>query len=87
MTGAPKVRAMEIIESLEPVRRGAYAGAIGYFDAAGDLDLSVVIRTAVIHGDRVMVQLGGAVVADSHPSQELAETEAKGRLLMKALEG
>lgn len=85
MTGAPKVRAMEIIESLEPVRRGPYAGAIGYFDAAGDMDLSVVIRTAVVHGERVMVQLGGAVVADSTPAQELAETEAKGRLLLKAL--
>jgi len=87
MTGAPKVRAMEIIEALEPVRRGPYAGAIGYFDAAGDMDLSVVIRTAVVHGERVMVQLGGAVVADSTPAQELAETEAKGRLLMKALAG
>ncbi len=87
MTGAPKVRAMEIIESLEPVRRGPYAGAIGYFDAAGDMDLSVVIRTAIVHGDRVMVQLGGAVVADSLPAQELAETEAKGRLLLKAMSG
>ncbi|MBC7955983.1 MAG: aminodeoxychorismate synthase component I, partial [Cytophagales bacterium] len=87
MTGAPKVRAMEIIESMEPVRRGPYAGAIGYFDAAGDMDLSVVIRTAVVHGDRVMVQLGGAVVADSDPQQELAETEAKGRLLLQAMQG
>ncbi|MBC7993161.1 MAG: aminodeoxychorismate synthase component I [Rhizobacter sp.] len=85
MTGAPKVRAMEIIESLEPVRRGPYAGAIGYFDAAGDMDLSVVIRTAIVHGERVMVQLGGAVVADSVPAHELAETEAKGRLLLKAM--
>jgi para-aminobenzoate synthetase component I len=87
MTGAPKVRAMEIIESLEPVRRGPYAGAIGYFDAGGAMDLSVVIRTAVVHRQRVMVQLGGAVVADSDPHQELAETEAKGRLLLKALAG
>jgi para-aminobenzoate synthetase component 1 len=85
MTGAPKVRAMEIIESLEPVRRGPYAGAIGYFDAAGAMDLSVVIRTAVVHRQRVMVQLGGAVVADSVPALELAETEAKGRLLVAAL--
>ncbi|MBX3620966.1 MAG: aminodeoxychorismate synthase component I [Rhizobacter sp.] len=85
MTGAPKVRAMEIIESLEPVRRGPYAGAIGYVDVGGAMDLSVVIRTAVVHGARVMVQLGGAVVADSDPALELAETEAKGRLLVKAM--
>jgi para-aminobenzoate synthetase component 1 len=87
MTGAPKVRAMEIIETLEPVRRGPYAGAIGYFDAGGAMDLSVVIRTAVVHGEQVMVQLGGAVVADSDPAAELAETEAKGRLLLRALRG
>lgn len=85
MTGAPKVRAMEIIETLEPVRRGPYAGAIGYFDASGAVDLSVVIRTAVVHGGRVMVQLGGAVVADSDPVKELAETEAKGRFIVQAL--
>ena len=85
MTGAPKVRAMEVIESLEPVRRGPYAGAIGYFDAAGGMDLSVVIRTAVVHDRRVMVQVGGAVVADSDPRDELDETLAKGRLLLHAL--
>jgi para-aminobenzoate synthetase component 1 len=87
MTGAPKVRAMEIIEALEPVRRGPYAGAIGYLDAGGAIDLSVVIRTAIVHGAQVMVQLGGAVVADSDPAKELAETEAKGRLLLRALRG
>jgi para-aminobenzoate synthetase component 1 len=87
MTGAPKVRAMEIIEALEPVRRGPYAGAIGYFDASGAIDLSVVIRTAIVHGARVMLQLGGAVVADSDPAQELAETEAKGRFIVQALKG
>ncbi len=85
MTGAPKVRAMEIIEALEPVRRGPYAGAIGYFDAAGGMDLSVVIRTAVVHDQRVMVQVGGAIVADSDPREELDETLAKGRLLLHAL--
>lgn len=87
MTGAPKVRAMEIIEALEPVRRGPYAGAIGYFDASGAMDLSVVIRTAIVQGTRVMVQLGGAVVADSDPAKELAETEAKGRFIVQALRG
>ena len=85
MTGAPKVRAMEIIEELEPVRRGPYAGAIGYFDMSGDLDLSVVIRTAVVAGKRVMLQLGGAVVADSNPEAELAETYAKGKNLLTIL--
>jgi para-aminobenzoate synthetase component 1 len=87
MTGAPKVRAMEIIEELEPVRRGPYAGAIGYFDAAGGMDLSVVIRTAVVAGGRVMVQVGGAVVADSQPQAELAETFAKGQRLVEVLTG
>ena len=85
MTGAPKVRAMQIIEALEPVRRGPYAGAIGYFDAGGAMDLSVVIRTAVVHGERVSVQVGGAIVADSNPEDELAETQAKGRLLLQAI--
>jgi len=85
MTGAPKVRAMQVIEGLEPVRRGPYAGAVGYFDAAGGLDLSVVIRTALVHEGRVMVQVGGAVVADSDPQAELDETYAKGRLLLHAL--
>jgi len=85
MTGAPKVRAMEIIESLEPLRRGVYAGAIGYLDCSGDMDLSVVIRTAVVYRDRVMVQVGGAIVSDSVPQDELDETHDKGRLLLRAL--
>ncbi len=85
MTGAPKVRAMQIIEELEPVRRGPYAGAIGYFDVRGGMDLSVVIRTALCAAARVMLQLGGAVVADSRPEDELEESLAKGRLLMRAL--
>ena len=85
MTGAPKVHAMEIIENLEPVRRGPYAGAIGYIDVSGDMDLSVVIRTAVVSQNRVMVQVGGAVVADSEPASELAETYAKGRILFQTL--
>jgi para-aminobenzoate synthetase component 1 len=85
MTGAPKVRAMELIEELEPVRRGPYAGALGYLDISGDLDLSVVIRTAIVADQRVMVQVGGAVVADSDPASELAETYAKGKILLAAL--
>ncbi|HEU0199292.1 MAG TPA: aminodeoxychorismate synthase component I, partial [Burkholderiaceae bacterium] len=86
MTGAPKVRAMQIIEELEPVRRGPYAGALGYFDVGGAMDLSVVIRTAVVTGERVAVQVGGAIVADSDPAAELAETYAKGSLLLRVLE-
>ncbi|MEY4564998.1 MAG: hypothetical protein RLZZ618_4275 [Pseudomonadota bacterium] len=85
MTGAPKVRAMEIIDTLEPVRRGPYAGAIGYLDAQGSMDWSVVIRTAVVAAGRVMVQVGGAVVSDSTPQAELDETYAKGRLLLQVL--
>jgi para-aminobenzoate synthetase component 1 len=85
MTGAPKVRAMTIIDSLEPVRRGPYAGAIGYMDVSGDMDLSVVIRTAIVFRNRVMVQVGGAIVADSEPASELDETYAKGRILFETL--
>jgi para-aminobenzoate synthetase component 1 len=86
MTGAPKVKAMEIIETLEPFRRGWYAGSIGYLDCRGNMDLSVVIRTAIIAGGRVMLQLGGAVVADSDPAAEWAETVAKGRNIAAVLQ-
>jgi para-aminobenzoate synthetase component I len=85
MTGAPKIRAMEIIDSLEPVRRGIYSGSIGFFDQAGAVELSVVIRTAVIAKGRVSVQVGGAIVADSIPSAELQETHIKGKNLFKTL--
>ncbi|MBI5277777.1 MAG: aminodeoxychorismate synthase component I [Burkholderiales bacterium] len=86
MTGAPKVKAMEIIETIEPLHRGWYAGSIGYLDCRGNMDLSVVIRTAVIADGRVMLQLGGAVVADSDPAAEWAETVAKGRDIVAVLE-
>jgi para-aminobenzoate synthetase component 1 len=86
MTGAPKIRAMEIIESLEPSRRGVYSGAIGYFDISGACELSVVIRTAVIAKNRVRVQVGGAIVADSDPTSELHETYAKGKKLFETLD-
>lgn len=85
MTGAPKVRALEVIEELEPVRRGPYAGAAGYLDLAGSLDLAVVIRTAVVTAGRAHVQVGGAVVADSDPAAEHEETLAKARGLLEAL--
>ena len=77
ITGAPKKRAMEIIEELEPVRRGPYTGATGWLGAAGDLDLAVAIRTALVRGDRLTLSVGGGIVADSRPAAELAETEAK----------
>jgi para-aminobenzoate synthetase component 1 len=79
ITGAPKRRAMEIIEELEPVRRGPYTGATGWLGAAGDLDLAVAIRTAAVRGDRLTLSVGGGIVADSLPEAELAETEAKAR--------
>lgn len=85
MTGAPKVHAMSIIENLEPVRRGPYAGAIGYMDVSGDMNLSVIIRTAIISQNRVTVQVGGAIVADSDPVSELDESYAKGRKIFETL--
>jgi para-aminobenzoate synthetase component I len=89
MTGAPKIRSMEIIEELEPVRRGPYAGSVGYFDLSGTMDLSIVIRTAMIdHArDRVLVQVGGGIVADSQPQLELEETYAKARAILECLRG
>ncbi len=79
VTGAPKRRALEIIEVLEPVRRGAYTGAFGSFDAGGGIDLALAIRTAVAARDRLHVHLGGGIVADSDPHAELRETRDKGR--------
>jgi para-aminobenzoate synthetase component 1 len=78
ITGAPKLRAMEIIEELEPVRRGIYTGALGSFDAAGGIDLSLAIRTAVHRAGSLHLHLGGGIVADSEPRAELAETCDKG---------
>jgi para-aminobenzoate synthetase component I len=86
MTGAPKVHAMQIIEKLEPVKRGVYSGVIGYFDLNGDFDLSVVIRSAIIANKRIQIQSGGAIVADSNPQAELEETYAKTRALRTVLE-
>lgn len=86
VTGAPKIRAMEIIDSLEPVRRGLYGGAIGYIDPAGRMDLCLAIRTLVVHQGRVLLQAGAGVVADSDPGREYDETEAKASALVLALE-
>ncbi len=85
MTGAPKVRVMEIIEEIEPVRRGPYAGAAGYLSADGGADLSVVIRSFVLSKGCVDLQVGGAVVADSDPETEYEETRVKAERAMCAL--
>jgi anthranilate synthase component 1 len=85
LTGAPKIRAMEIIEDLEPVRRGAYGGAVGYLDFAGNLDVAIAIRTAVVANRRLHVQAGAGIVADSNPESEALECENKARALMRAV--
>lgn len=85
ITGAPKVRAMEIIDELEPVRRSIYTGSIGYIDFNGDTDLNIVIRTFIIKGDQAYYQVGGGIVADSVPELEYEESLDKARALMRAL--
>src|SRR5205085_343637 len=84
-TGAPKIRAIEIIAELEPSARGVYCGAIGYWSATGELDTSVAIRTAVARDGRVYLNAGGGIVADSDPEQEYRETLDKARGLIDAL--
>ncbi|MGN6608201.1 MAG: anthranilate synthase component I [Jatrophihabitans sp.] len=85
LTGAPKVRAMELIDELEPVRRGVYGGAVGYLDAAGDLDMAIAIRTAVMRDGKAYVQAAAGVVADSVPAQEEQETRNKARAVLQAI--
>jgi len=85
VSGAPKVRAMQLLEEIEPVRRGIYAGAVGYFDPAGDMDLAIAIRTAVMTDGRAYVQAGAGVVADSVPANEEAETRNKARAVLQAI--
>lgn len=85
MTGAPKIRSMEIIDSLEPVRRGVYTGSVGWIGANGDADLNVAIRTMVWKDGRVHFHVGGGIVADSDPIAEYEETLTKGRGMMEAL--
>lgn len=86
VSGAPKVRAMEIIEESEPTRRGPYAGAVGYFSYNGNADFAITIRTLVADGERCYIQAGGGIVADSVPEREWFETEHKAQALFKALE-
>jgi anthranilate synthase component 1 len=86
VSGAPKVRAMQIISALEPSRRGIYAGAVGYLDFAGNLDFCITIRTVVIVNGRAYVQAGAGIVADSNPTAEYEETRDKAKALLRALE-
>jgi anthranilate synthase component 1 len=86
VSGAPKVRAMEIIAELEPTPRGIYSGAVGYLDFAGNLDFCITIRTLVLAGDRAYVQAGAGIVADSNPASEYEETRDKARAMVRALE-
>lgn len=86
LSGAPKVRAMEIIDELEPIRRGVYGGAIGYFGWGGSMDTCIAIRTMVMKGDQVYVQAGAGIVADSDPAREYQETLDKARALVRTLE-
>jgi len=86
LTGAPKIRAMEIIEELEPCRRGVYGGSVGYLGYAGNLDMCIAIRTMIIKDNVVYMQAGAGIVADSEADKEFEETENKARGLVKAIE-
>jgi anthranilate synthase component 1 len=85
VSGAPKIRAMEIIAELEPDRRGAYSGAFGYVGFGGNLDLAITLRTVVIAGGEAFVQAGAGIVADSVPEREYQETLAKAGVLFEAI--
>jgi anthranilate synthase component 1 len=85
LVGAPKVRAMEIIEELEPVRRGLYGGTVGYFGARGDMDQAITIRSLVFQGDEYSYQAGAGIVADSRPEAEYDEVLAKSASAVQAL--
>ena len=86
LSGAPKVRAMQIIDELEPVSRGLYGGTVGYFGASGDMDHAITIRTLVFKGDEYSYQAGAGIVADSVPQNEHDEVLAKSAAMVRALE-
>ena len=86
LSGAPKIRAMEIIDELEPVKRSIYGGAVGYFSWSGNMDMAIAIRTAVIKDEILYIQAGGGIVADSEPELEWKESMNKGRAIFKAVE-
>jgi anthranilate synthase component 1 len=86
VSGAPKVRAMQIIDEFEPTRRGCYAGAVGYLDFAGNMDTCIALRTVVYLDGKAHVQAGGGIVADSVPENEYEESLNKARALLKSIE-
>jgi anthranilate synthase component 1 len=86
LSGAPKVRAMEIIDELEPVKRGGYGGAVGYLGYSGDLDCAIHIRTVVLKDGLAHVQAGGGTVADAQPAYEFEESANKAKAVLQALE-
>ena len=86
VSGAPKLRAMEIIDELEPTKRGIYAGSVGYLGFHGDMDLAIAIRTAVVKDGKIHVQAGAGIVADSDPQSEWQETQSKARAMLRAAE-
>ena len=86
LTGAPKVRAMQMIDELEPVRRGIYGGAAGYLSYGGEMDVAIAIRTGIIQDGMLYVQAAAGIVADSDPEKEWLETEAKARAVLRAAE-
>jgi anthranilate synthase component 1 len=86
LSGAPKVRAMQIIDELEPIKRGGYGGAIGYLGYGGDLDTAIHIRTVVVRDGVAHIQAGGGTVADAKPAYELAESQNKTRAILRAIE-
>jgi anthranilate synthase component 1 len=85
LSGAPKVRAMEIIDELEPTRRGPYGGAVGYFSYSGNMDLCITIRTILVKEGKTYIQVGAGIVADSDPDNEYQETVSKGEGMMQAI--
>jgi anthranilate synthase component 1 len=85
VSGAPKIRALEVIRELEPVKRNIYSGAVGYLNWWGDADTAIAIRTAVIQDGRLHVQAGAGIVHDSDPQKEWEETMNKGRALFRAV--
>ena len=85
VSGAPKVRAMEVIEEVEPERRGLYAGCVGYFDYHGNMDTCIALRTLLAKDGKLYVQAGGGIVADSEPEKEFQETLHKAGALLRAI--
>ena len=85
LSGAPKIRAMQIIDELEPVKRGPYGGAVGYLSYTGELDTCIYIRSALVKDGRVHVQAGAGIVADSDAAYETRETEAKADAVFEAI--